>query len=142
MTGADAPSTESTQELSGSIRESEERFRKIFENAATAIAISDWQGRFQQCNPAYCTLLGYSEQELHEINFASLVHPADRQANLAELRRLQTGEVPSFEIENRYVQFDSVVRAGRARNGREETKDKGFGGGQGSPTAGQGSQAF
>jgi PAS domain S-box-containing protein len=103
MTGADAPSTESTQELSGSIRESEERFRKIFENAATAIAISDWQGRFQQCNPAYCTLLGYSEQELHQINFASLVHPEDREANLAHLRRLQAGEVPSFEIENRYV---------------------------------------
>jgi PAS domain S-box-containing protein len=106
MTGADAPSTESTQEWSGSLRESEERFRKIFENAATAIAISDWQGRFQQCNPAYCTLLGYSEQELHQIEFASLVHPEDREANLAELRRLQAGEVPSFEIENRYVHRD------------------------------------
>jgi PAS domain S-box-containing protein len=86
--------------------ESEERFRKIFENAATAIAISDWQGRFQQCNPAYCALLGYSEQELHEINFASLVHPEDLEANLVDLRRLQAGEVPSFEIENRYVHRD------------------------------------
>ena len=106
MTGADAPSKGSTQEWSGSMRKSEERFRKIFENAATGIAITDWQGRFQQCNPAYSALLGYSEQELHEINFASLVHPEDRQANLAELRRLQTGEVPSFEIENRYVHRD------------------------------------
>jgi PAS domain S-box-containing protein len=86
--------------------ESEERFRKIFEHAATAIAISDWKGRFQQCNPAYCTLLGYSEQELRQIEFASLVHPEDREANLAELRRLQAGEVPSFEIENRYVHRD------------------------------------
>ena len=41
MTGADAPSTESTQEWSGSMRKSEERFRKIFENAATGIAITD-----------------------------------------------------------------------------------------------------
>jgi PAS domain S-box-containing protein len=84
-------------------RESEERFRKIFENAATGIAITDWEGRFRQCNPSYCALLGYSEQELHQIDFASLVHPEDREVNLAELRRLQTGEVPSFEIENRYV---------------------------------------
>jgi len=88
------------------MRKSEERFRKIFENAATGIAITDWQGWFQQCNPAYSALLGYSEQELHEINFASLVHPEDRLANLGELRRLQTGEVPSFEIENRYVHRD------------------------------------
>src|SRR6516162_10627499 len=85
------------------MRESEERFRKIFENAAMGIAITDWQGRFRQCNPAYCALLGYSEQELHQIDFASLVHAEDREANLAELESLQTGQVPSFEIENRYV---------------------------------------
>jgi PAS domain S-box-containing protein len=85
------------------VPESEERFRKIFENAAMGIAITDWQGRFQQCNPAYCALLGYTEQELHQINFASLVHAEDRKANLAVLHRLQAGELPSFEIENRYV---------------------------------------
>jgi PAS domain S-box-containing protein len=104
--GADALSTESTQEWSGSIRKSEERFRKIFENAATGIAITDWEGRFQQCNPAYCALVGYSEHELQQINFALLVHPEDRQANLAEVRRVLAGEVPSFEIENRYVHRD------------------------------------
>jgi PAS domain S-box-containing protein len=82
---------------------SEERFRKIYENAATGIAISDWQGRFRQCNPAYCALLGYTERELHQINFAALVHPEDLKANLAVLHRLQAGDVPSFEIENRYV---------------------------------------
>jgi PAS domain S-box-containing protein len=88
------------------MRESEERFRKIFENAATGIAITDWQGNFQQCNPAYSALLGYSEQELRQINFGSLVHPEDLEANLADLRRLQSGEVPSFEIENRYIHRD------------------------------------
>src|SRR6516225_1300481 len=106
MTRADALSTESIKAWSRSMRESEERFRKIFENAATGIAITDYHGRFQHCNPAYCALLGYSEQELHRIDFASLVHPEDREANLAELRRLQAGEVPSFEIENRYVHRD------------------------------------
>jgi PAS domain S-box-containing protein len=88
------------------LRASEERFRKIFENVATGIAITDWRGRFQQCNPAYSALLGYSEQELHQINFASLVHPQDREANLTDLHHLQAEEVPSFEIENRYVRRD------------------------------------
>jgi PAS domain S-box-containing protein len=88
------------------MREGEERFRKIFENAATGIAITDWQGRFQQCNPAYTALLGYSESELHQINFDSLIHPEDRETNLAHVRCLKAGEVPSFEIENRYVRRD------------------------------------
>jgi PAS domain S-box-containing protein len=88
------------------LRESEERFRKVFENAATGIAIKDWEGRFQQCNPAYCALLGYTQEELRRINFASLIHPEDLDANLAEIHRLQAGELPFFKIENRYVRKD------------------------------------
>ena len=105
---APSPRADSIERASAQkgIQESEERFRKIFENAATGIAITDWQGHFQQCNPAYSAMLGYSEQELRQINFASLVHQEDLEANLAELQRLQTGEVASFEIENRYLHRD------------------------------------
>lgn len=85
------------------LQQSESRFRKIFENVATGIAITDMEARFQLCNPAYCTLLGYSEEEFREIDFSSLVHPDDRAANLAEIRQLQAGDIASFEIENRYV---------------------------------------
>jgi len=88
------------------LQESEDRFRKIFENAGIGIAITDWEGRFQQCNPAYCTLLGYTEEELRQIKFTSLIHPEDRKTNLAKIRLLQAGEVPSFEIDNRYVRKD------------------------------------
>jgi PAS domain S-box-containing protein len=48
-------------------------------------------------------LLGYTEEELRARNFASLIYPEDREANLALVRRLQLGEIPSFEIENRYI---------------------------------------
>jgi PAS domain S-box-containing protein len=97
---------EGRQRMEQTLRESEERFRKIFENAAMGIAITDWEGRFQRCNPAYAALLGYSEEELHHINFASLLHPEDQEANLVETRRLRAGEIPSFEIENRYIHRD------------------------------------
>ncbi len=46
------------------LRASEERFRGIFEHAGTGIAILDLEGRFQSCNPAYSSMLGYSEEEL------------------------------------------------------------------------------
>jgi PAS domain S-box-containing protein len=88
------------------LRSSEERFRKVYDNAPTGIAITDWSGRFEQCNPAYSALVGYSEDELRDRSFAELVHPEDRAANLAEVRRLQSGEVPYVEIENRYLRSD------------------------------------
>jgi PAS domain S-box-containing protein len=88
------------------LRESEERFRSIFEHAGTGIAITDLEGRFLRCNPAYCTLLGYTEEELRELNFKSLMHPEDLAANLGEVQRLREQKVPYYEIENRYLHKD------------------------------------
>jgi PAS domain S-box-containing protein len=61
------------------------------------------QGRFLQCNPAYSALLGYTEEELHQLTFPELVHPADLEANMAQIRLLVEGQVPFFEVENRYL---------------------------------------
>ncbi|MGA7326323.1 MAG: PAS domain S-box protein, partial [Rhodomicrobium sp.] len=95
------------QKLSeAALRESEERFRGVFENAATGIAILSLEGRFQSCNPAFSAMLGYSEEELRQFNFAELVHPEDRDANMAECQRLLMQEIPFFEIVMRYRRKD------------------------------------
>ncbi len=91
------------------LRESEERFRRVFEHAPTGIAITDSEGRFEQCNPAYCALLGYGEEELRRLDSASLVHPEDRSADLNEMRRLMNDEVPHFETQNRYCRKDGAA---------------------------------
>lgn len=85
------------------VSDSELRFRAIFANSATAIAITDWDGGFERCNPAYCALVGYREDELRRLHFHTLIHPADRAANGAETARLKRGECSFFVIENRYV---------------------------------------
>jgi PAS domain S-box-containing protein len=85
------------------LRESEARFRGIFEHAATGISITDLEYRSHSCNPAYTAMLGYTEEELRAADFPNLVHPEDREANLVELRRLVAQEIPCFEIVNRYV---------------------------------------
>jgi PAS domain S-box-containing protein len=87
---------------------SEERFRGIFENAPTGISISDIDGNFVQCNPAYESMLGYSLEELRNASFTMLVHPEDRAVNLAQMERLVRQEIPYFEIFNR-----SVHKSGR-----------------------------
>jgi PAS domain S-box-containing protein len=98
LSGSDTSEAKSVR-----IRRTEDFFHRIYQQVATGIAITDWQGVFQQCNPAYCALLGYTERELRTIDFASLIHPEDREANLVQVRRLQVGEIPSFDIENRYI---------------------------------------
>ncbi|MFO0699235.1 MAG: PAS domain S-box protein [Nitrospira sp.] len=88
------------------LRESEERFRSVFEHAGIGIAITDMTGQFLRCNPAYCSLLGYSEEEFRRLVFSSLVHPDDVAVNMAEIERLISQELPWFEIENRYCHKD------------------------------------
>ena len=90
-------------EAERALRQSEERFRTLFEHAANGIAITDWQGRFVQCNPAYSAIVGYAEEELREIEFSSLVHPDDRAENMVLIRQLMGGERPFFTTQNRYV---------------------------------------
>ncbi len=85
------------------LRESEERFRSVFEHAGTGIAIADLDGNFMQCNPAFCAMLGYTEDELRHVHFSELVHAEDRDANVAKSLRLIAEELPHYEIENRYV---------------------------------------
>jgi PAS domain S-box-containing protein len=91
------------------LRESEERFRGVFEHAVTGIVIRDRDERFICCNPAYAKILGYSEQELRELPFTTYVHPDDQVENTAQCRRLTAEEISSFEIVNRYVHKDGKL---------------------------------
>ena len=85
------------------LRASEETFRHVFEYAAVGIAITDLDGRFLQCNPAYCGMTGYSEEELFQHAYSTLIHSDDRDANLRQVDILTRGNVPYFIIESRYV---------------------------------------
>jgi PAS domain S-box-containing protein len=91
------------------LRESEERFRGIFQHAGTGIAISDMQGRFQSCNPAFSAMLGYTEEEFKKLAIEDLQHPDDRDMNLDEVRRLVEDKIPSFEISSRHLRKDGKV---------------------------------
>ena len=88
------------------LRESEERFRGIFLNAGTGIAITDLRGQFQSCNPAFSAMLGYSGEELLALDFQNLVHPEDREENVAVAALLRAQEISSFELFNRYIRRD------------------------------------
>jgi two-component system, LuxR family, sensor kinase FixL len=88
------------------LRESEQRFRAIFDHAATGIAITDWEGRYIMSNPAYCEIVGYEDAELRRLVFPTLIHPDDVEENLDLIEQLKSEEVPAFRIENRYVRKD------------------------------------
>jgi len=46
------------------LKASEERYRAVWENSPIGISLTDRDGIYRYVNPAYCTMYGYSEQEL------------------------------------------------------------------------------
>lgn len=58
------------------LQASEQRLRAVFENALDGILISDSQARLVEVNPAACSILGYSRDELLARSLGDLLRPA------------------------------------------------------------------
>lgn len=91
------------------LRESEERFRGTFENAGVGIAHSDFEGRWMRLNEKFCTILGYTRDELLHKSALDITYPDDLPASRDQLGRLLRGEVSSCTLEKRCVRKDGSL---------------------------------
>ena len=85
------------------IRESEDRFRSTFEQAAVGVAHVSLEGRWLLVNQKFCQIVGYTEAELLQRDFQSLTPPEDLPQDLAAIDRLMRGEIRTIELEKRYI---------------------------------------
>ena len=92
-----------------SLRESEERFRSIFENAAAGMALVEADGSFIQINAAFCRFLGYTEEELLRITVADVTHPGDRNETVAHLAEVRAGTRQVTDLDKRYVRKNGEI---------------------------------
>lgn len=85
------------------LRESEERFRSIFHNAATPMAVKHLDGQILEINQAYCEMLDFSQQELLTSTLDDLTFPEDRLDPSSEtMRQLMAREITAFRNEKRF----------------------------------------
>jgi len=88
------------------LRESEEKFRTIFNSAPVGIAIAEPEGRFIEVNDTVCKMLGYSAEEFREKTFLDITYPND----FAETQRLAAEVWESkrdfYRSEKRYLKKD------------------------------------
>ena len=91
------------------LRQSEQRFRQVFENAAIGIAIVDDEGCPLRANPALQSMLGYTEEELQGLHFSEITHPDDVEQDLSLFKELAEDKRDRYQIEKRYVRRDGEV---------------------------------
>ncbi|WP_194788454.1 helix-turn-helix domain-containing protein [Pseudomonas sp. UFMG81] len=105
------------------LRQSEERFRTIFELAWGALAYIEPDGSWSRVNGSFCELLGYGESELYGMTFQQLTHPDDLPHNLMLLQRMLAGEIERYEVEKRVRHHDGRYIWVRARTSLQRHAD-------------------
>lgn len=91
------------------LRESEEKYRAIFENANDIIIIAK-DGRIAFANPALEKILGYSDNEVVSRPFTEFIHPDDREMVFERYKKRMAGE----DVETGY-QFRVLTVSGEER---------------------------
>jgi PAS domain S-box-containing protein len=84
-------------------RANAERLRSLFDSSALGVAVLDLDGRFLEANPAFCVVVGYENGELRERDFYRLLHGDDRERTRSQMKRLISGEILSFVVDQRYL---------------------------------------
>lgn len=80
----------------------EEELKFFFNFSPDILAIASPRGYFTKVNPAFCQLLGYSEQELTEVPFVEYVHPDDLIPTNNEFDETSTADRLAKNFVNRY----------------------------------------
>ncbi|MEH1872775.1 PAS domain S-box protein [Nostoc sp.] len=91
------------------LRESEERFRTMFNQAAVGITLVSLDGQFLQINPAVCEITGYSHEELIQLKCQDITHPDDLEVDWENARRVLAKEISGYSLEKRYIRKDGSI---------------------------------
>jgi two-component system CheB/CheR fusion protein len=94
------------------LRQSEERFRTIFESAGAGIAQVDLRtSRVMRANRRFAAITGYTQAELEGMPYLDLTHPEERASAASALNRAwEDGDTHAGHFrEGRYLRKDGTV---------------------------------
>ena len=91
------------------LRETEERFRATFEQAAVGIAHVAPDGRWLRVNGKLCDIVGYTPEDLATRTFQDITHRDDLGSDLQQMQRLLAGQIEMYSTEKRYVRSDGSI---------------------------------
>jgi formate hydrogenlyase transcriptional activator len=98
------------KQAEATLRNSEERWRSVYENSAIGVALTDLSGRFLAVNRAYERMLGYTEVELRKLTFMEITEEDYRDNNWELVSELLEGKRQQFQIEKQYRRKDGTLR--------------------------------
>jgi PAS domain S-box-containing protein len=91
------------------LRRSEARLQAMFDSTTVGFAVLDTDAKFLQVNDAFCSITGYGRAEVIDLVLTDLSFPDDVLEMQEKLDGLQSGEIPAFLFEKRFVRKNGDV---------------------------------
>ena len=91
------------------LRESEERFRAMFEQAAVGMAIVAPDGRWLRVNQRLADMVGYTVEELLALRYQDITHPDDIETSLRRRQTMLDGGTLAYSLDKRYVHRNGSI---------------------------------
>ena len=92
------------------LKESETRFRTLFEQAAVGVAqVESKTGRFVRINKRYCDIIGYAPDEMTQKSSREITHPDDLKEYLHNIEDMVQGKIREFSMEKRYFRKNGSI---------------------------------
>jgi two-component system NarL family sensor kinase len=86
--------------------ESEALFRHVFEQSLVGVALESVEGGLSLVNPAFCSMLGYTKQELLRLSCSQISHPEDAEVEKPLFEDLRRGRRSGYQLEKRFFRKD------------------------------------
>ena len=81
-------------------------FRDVFNASPIGIAVENLEGQPLFVNPAFCSMLGYSEEEVRDKHCVDFSPPEDAEKDWALFQQLRAGSIDHYQLEKRYFRRD------------------------------------
>ncbi|MBM4055107.1 MAG: PAS domain S-box protein [Planctomycetes bacterium] len=98
------------RKIENALRESENRFRAMIEQAAVGVALIETKtDHFVLLNKKYCDIVGYTIEEMCKMTFREITHPEDLPEDLNNMQKLIKGNIRDFSMEKRYIHKNGSI---------------------------------
>ncbi|MGB3514443.1 MAG: PAS domain S-box protein, partial [Microcoleaceae cyanobacterium] len=91
------------KQMEVALRESEERFRSIFNQAGVGIIQATATGELLLFNQKFVELVKYSPEELLHKKLEDIIYPDDFLTYTKQVKKLWVGEIQAFSLDQRYI---------------------------------------
>ena len=92
------------------LRESEERFKTIFNDTPMGIVLIDSNtGHIYEANYMFAKIVGRTIEQLNSIDWMSITHPEDIQEDLDNMALMNSGKISGYQMKKRYLKPDATI---------------------------------